>query len=111
MLRRLERILVRIYSKVPVVTLSTKSSIELAEIGMNPSKIYIVPSQQSWKLSPQESRSRRERTTWSLSEKIRKYKRIDHVMRCLKRIRESSLDLRKVKLVIAGNVGKVTSST
>ncbi len=106
MLRRMERILVRIYSKVPVITLSTKSSIELAEMGVNPSKIHIVPSAAVLETVPSRVPFQKREDHLVFIGKIRKYKRIDHALRCLKRIRESSLDLRKVKLVIAGNVGK-----
>src|SRR5712664_354672 len=76
MLRRLERILVRIYSKVPVITLSTKSSIELAEIGMNPSKIFIVPSAAVLEAVPSRVPFQKREDHLVFIGKIRKYKRI-----------------------------------
>ncbi len=98
-----ERFMARLYRGVPVVTLSTKSAFELSELGLDPSKIGIVPSAALMALPNMDELpgfDDREDALVFIG-KIRKYKRIDHAIIALKRLEETHP---RCRLVIAGNV-------
>lgn len=100
-----ERVLARLYRKYPVATLSQKSALELARIGLNSLRIGIVPSaaliESQLEREPLPFESRED--TMVFIGKIRKYKRIDHAVLALKRL----ADVRDgCRLVIAGSVAR-----
>lgn len=100
-----ERMVARVYRSVPVATLSHKSAAELAGLGLDPSKIGIVPSAALMsypgvdEIPPFAERE----DVMVFIGKIRKYKRVDHTILALKKLQETG---QSVKLVIAGNVAE-----
>ena len=100
-----EKVLALIYKGHPVVTLSTKSALELKDLGISPARIGIVPSAaliESPKVDELPPFQNRDDSMIFIG-KIRRYKRVDHAIVALRRILDSQ---RECRLIIAGNVAE-----
>ncbi len=101
----MEKLMAQLYRQVPVATLSRKSAAELVELGLDRSRIGIVPSAALMNLPGVEELppfGEREDAMVFIG-KIRKYKRVDHTILALKKLSRNDPDL---KLIIAGNLGE-----
>lgn len=100
-----ETLLAKFYREYPVVTLSNKSALEISEIGIDPANIGIVPSAALMEFPKREDLppfDEREDTMIFIG-KIRKYKRVDHTIMALRKLRDTR---RQTRLIIAGNVAE-----
>lgn len=100
-----EKLLATIYRGYPVMTLSDKSARELSQMGISPARIGIVPSAALMDFPTREEIPPFEKREDSMIfiGKIRKYKRIDHAIRAVRRLRDSQ---RPCRLIVAGNVAR-----